>query len=196
MPFTKKRIAHINRTIHNKDQRNDIWYTPKALSRTAIRMVPLMHSDGAWLDPCRGKGSYYDQFPPMCTKDYCEISENKDFFKYDKKVDVVISNPPYSRIDDWLEQSVKLEPSVINYLIGINNFTTRRLEYMNDKGYGLTKLHFCKVKAWFGMSVIVQFEKDKTNIVTFDRTIWHSDKSDEKDGNDLIVNTDIESQLE
>ena len=71
-----------------------------------------------------------------------------------------------------IKKTISLEPRVINYLIGINNLTTRRIEMFNDAGYGLTKLHMCKVWKWYGMSVIIQFEKNKDNIISYDRIIW------------------------
>ena len=41
-----------------------------------------------------------------------------------------------------------------------------------NANYGLTKLHMCKVFEWYGMSVIVQFEKDTKNIISYDRIVW------------------------
>jgi 16S rRNA A1518/A1519 N6-dimethyltransferase RsmA/KsgA/DIM1 with predicted DNA glycosylase/AP lyase activity len=101
--------------------------------------------------------------------------QNKDFFKFDKKIDIICSNPPYSILNKVFEHSIKLNPRIISYLIGINNLTPRRIEMMNSAGYGLTKLLMTKVYKWFGISVIVIFEKDKNNIIMFDRTIWRED---------------------
>jgi hypothetical protein len=39
-------------------------------------------------------------------------------------------------------------------------------------GYTLSKLHMCKVRQWFGMSVIVQWERGGMACVTYDRVIW------------------------
>ena len=38
--------------------------------------------------------------------------------------------------------------------------------------YGLTKIHMCKVYKWYGMSFIVQFEKDEKHIISYDRIVW------------------------
>ena len=43
---------------------------------------------------------------------------------------------------------------------------------MNKAGYGLTKLHMCKVFKWYGMSFIVVFEKNKDNVISYDRIVW------------------------
>lgn len=170
-------IAHNNRKVAQKrgGERNDVHYTPVGLARIAIAMVPAEHRRGKWLECCRGSGNYFRNFPKSCDKDWCEIAMGRDFFQYavDEGVDVICSNPPYSIMDDWLEHTVALAPQVVCYLIGINNLTTKRMERMSNAGYGLTKLHVCQVKQWFGMSVIVLWEKGKASVVSFDRTVWH-----------------------
>jgi len=68
------------------------------------------------LDPCRGGGSFYDNLPSP--KDWCEIDEGKDFYDYTSKVDWIISNPPYSHFDEWLDHSFALSDNVV-YLVPI-----------------------------------------------------------------------------
>lgn len=170
-------ISHDNHKIAKKQVRNDVHYTPPKLAKFAIGMVPIEYRKGVWLDCCRGSGNYYQQFPRACDREWCEISAGLDFFQYNSPVDVICSNPPYSILDDWLQHSVKLQPKAICYLIGINNITTKRMEAMQNAGYGLTKLHFCKVKEWFGMSVIALWERGKANVVSFDRVVWHIEPS-------------------
>jgi hypothetical protein len=47
----------------NKKATNDIFYTPLALAKTAINMAGDKYKDKRWLDPRKGKGAFYDQFP-------------------------------------------------------------------------------------------------------------------------------------
>ena len=49
------------------------------------------------------------------------------------------------------------------------------MEMMEKSGYGLTKIHMCKVYKWYGMSCIVVWEKNKKSILTYDRTVWRGD---------------------
>ena len=42
-------------------------------------------------------------------------------------------------------KSVELKPRVISYLIGVNNLTARRIEFMNNNGYYLAKIKMLKV---------------------------------------------------
>ena len=160
-------------TSHNIKQRetpNDVFITPLKLAKYNIDMIEY-NEDEIWYDPFKNNGSYYNQFPNE-NKKWSEILEERDFFTFDEKVDIICSNPPYSMINKVLEKSVDLKPRIISYLIGINNLTAKRLEYMENNGYYITKLHMCKVFKWYGMSVIVVWERDKKAIISFDRVVW------------------------
>lgn len=160
-------------TSHNIKQReipNDVFITPLKLAKYNIDMIEY-NEDEIWYDPFKNNGSYYNQFPNE-NKKWSEILEERDFFTFDEKVDIICSNPPYSMINKVLEKSVELKPRIISYLIGINNLTAKRLEYMENNGYYITKLHMCKVFKWYGMSVIVVWERDKKAIISFDRVVW------------------------
>ena len=44
---------------------------------------------------------------------------------------------------------------------------------MEKAGYGLSKIHMCKVGKWGGWcKFIVQFEKNKEGILSYDRVVW------------------------
>jgi hypothetical protein len=167
----------INTTIKKREKANDVFYTPLALVRVHLNIVKEYVCNGdVVFDPFFGTGNYYNTYPEIFTSnpfDFTEIEMDKDFFDYDKKVDVIISNPPYSMMDKVLEKSVSLEPHTISYLIGQNNLTCKRIEFMNKQGYYLDKLFFTKVFKWFGMSAIVVFTKKSVkNCIEYDRTVW------------------------
>ena len=133
-------------TSHNIKQReipNDVFITPLKLAKYNIDMIEY-NEDEIWYDPFKNNGSYYNQFPNE-NKKWSEILEERDFFTFDEKVDIICSNPPYSMINKVLEKSVELKPRIISYLIGINNLTAKRLEYMENNGYYITKLHMCSL---------------------------------------------------
>jgi hypothetical protein len=163
-------LTNIARKIQKRETPNDVFITPVELARTHISMIECRPTD-IWLDPFKNSGNYYNNFPTE-NKEYTEILEGKDFFDYDKNVDIICSNPPYSMLDDVLAHSVKLKPRVISYLISVNALTCKRMEYMKNNGYGITKIQMTKVYKWFGMSYIVVFEKDKPSIITYDRIVW------------------------
>ena len=172
--------SKINTSIKQRKKSNDVFLTPIPLVKKQINMIDT-NDDDIWFDPFKNNGNYYDHFPHKQNEiidfyntkhEWTEILLNKDFFTFDKKVDIICSNPPYSIMDKVLQKSVDLKPRVISYLIGVNNLTAKRLEFMENNGYGLTKIHMCKIFSWFGMSFIVQFEKDKESVMNYDRVVW------------------------
>lgn len=167
--MSNSQISQKNHSIKHRETPNDVFITPVNLCKVHINLIS--GNGGKWLDPFKNSGNYYNNFPTE-NKDWCEILQERDFFEYKEEIDVICSNPPYSILDRVLEHSVSLKPKIISYLIGINNLTAKRIEYMNENGYGLTIMYMCKVFKWFGMSVIVVFEKGENNIIQYDRTVW------------------------
>ena len=167
----------IQKKIKQRAVPNDIFLTPLPLVKIHLGLVKKYVDDNDLiLDGFFGTGNYFHSFSDVFknnTFDYTEINLGLDFFEYSKNPGVIISNPPYSCIDEVLTKSVDLNPHTISYLIGINNLTCKRIEYMNSKGYFLDVLYFTKVWKWFGMSCIVVFtNKVNKNIIEFDRIVW------------------------
>ncbi len=149
---------------------NDVFITPLDLAKKHIELIEF-DKDEVWLDPCKNNGNYYNQFPTE-NKEYCEILEDKDFLEYNGNPDIIVQNPPYSIIDKWIKKNIELNPRIISMLIGINNLTARRIEFLKEAGYGLTKLTMLKVYKWYGMSYLVVFEKNKESIMEIDRKVY------------------------
>jgi type I restriction-modification system DNA methylase subunit len=171
-------MEEIFRNIKKRANPKDVFYTPIELVRIHLELLKsLVKEDDIIFDPFYGTGAYYNLFPEYFkqnTFEFTEIELDKDFFTFDKKVNVIVSNPPYSCIDAVLKKSVELNPHTISYLIGFHNLTTKRIEYMNKYGYNLINIHLTKVYNWFGMSIIVIFSKNGKNCISFDRLIHHS----------------------
>ena len=96
-----------NRT--KKSTPNDVVMT---LEKSAIKIIDHFQPEGSILEPCRGTGSFYNNFKNE-DKDWCEITEGKDFLYYDKKVDWIITNPPFSIFDTFLLHSLKYADNVV-----------------------------------------------------------------------------------
>lgn len=90
---------------------NDKVYTPPEIAKTLISKLPIK-SNEILLDPCRGKGAFFDNFPTANEKYYCEIDEGKDFFDWHQTVHWIITNPPYSIYDKFVEHCFKLAVNV------------------------------------------------------------------------------------
>tara|TARA_R110000803_G_scaffold576_2_gene1989 strand:+ start:350 stop:856 length:507 start_codon:yes stop_codon:yes gene_type:complete len=160
--------------IKKRTKSNDVFLTPIELVKKHIEMIDY-NPDDIWYDPFKNTGNYFNNYPTD-NKEWSEILQDKDFFTFNKPVDIICSNPPYSMINEILKKSVELKPRIISYLIGMGNLTTKRIEYMNENGYGLKKIKMVQVHSWYGMSFIVHFEKDCENCIEFDRKIYHEDK--------------------
>ncbi len=158
--------------IKNRKKANDVFITPLELAKKHIDEIEYEESD-IWYDPFKNSGNYYNQFPNN-NKVWSEILEGEDFFEFNSEVDIICSNPPYSMINKVLEKCVSLNPKVISFLIGVNNLTTKRIEDMNNWGYGLKKMIMLKVHDWYGMSFIVVFEKGSENCIDIDRKIYYT----------------------
>ena len=172
-------LAKAATSVRIRETPNDVWLTPKGLAKKAIDMID--HREGEkWFDPFRATGIYYSQFPTR-KKSWCEIEDGKDFFDFKKNfkgTGVICSNPPYSLLNEVISHSIELNPRVISFLIGVNNFTLKRQQMFEDAGYVLRKMHWCQIRGWFGLSIIVQFERrarSRKSDVTFTRKIYHAD---------------------
>ena len=164
--------SSVSHKIKHRESPKDVVYTPLLVAQTHIKSIETLPGD-LWFDPFKGKGVYYDNVPTE-HKVWTEISEGIDFFAVeDVEVDVICSNPPYSIIDEVLKKSVELKPRVISYLLLEGKMTPKRMEFLNDNGYGLTGIYMCKVYQWYGMAVAYTFTKDKPNqaVVSYDRIV-------------------------
>ncbi len=151
------------RKLQDTKNPNDVIYTPLNVAKKMIDMCEITDNMKV-LDPSKGGGVFYDNLP-NCKKDYCEILENKDFFDYNEKVDLVIGNPPYSLWTKWIDHTLKITDKFC-YIMGCFNFTDRRVKHILDNGFGITKFHILKIDWWFSPSFIVVFERNKNSIIT------------------------------
>jgi len=99
----------------------DIVYTPEYVSKNIIEHL---NPNGNCLDPCKGDGSFLKHMP--VGSDYCEIEEGIDFFDYNKNVDWVIGNPPYSIFESFLRKSFSISENV-SFLVPTNKVFQRQI---------------------------------------------------------------------
>jgi hypothetical protein len=150
--------------------------TPKDIvftnAEVALDIIYHFKPSGSLLDPCRGQGSFYDNFPSNTRRAYCEISEGKDFYNWSESVDWVIGNPPYSIFHEFLTHSFQISDNVL-FLVPTNKVfqSWRTMSLINKWGgikgilvYGSGHL----VGFPFGFSVgAFHFEKGyKSEVIT------------------------------
>ena len=92
-------------------------YTPRDLAKTIIEHYK---PSGRQLDPCLGDGAFFDQLKG--DKDWCELVRGRDFLRYDRPVDWIISNPPWSSsaYRDIAAHAFALSSNVV-FLIRLHN---------------------------------------------------------------------------
>lgn len=120
----------------NGNKPNDKIYTPLNISKIIIDKInEKFKIKGTILDAFKGNGSFYNQYPNELIKDFCEIDEGLDFFKYNKKVDWIITNPPYSIFDEVLEHSFKIADNIV-YLVPLSKIVSSLERIKKITNYG------------------------------------------------------------
>jgi len=157
----KSEIAH---KIKHRQISNDEFYTPEVLAKKLIGIVPLKEND-LILSAAYGTGNFYKHFPK--NKEY-----TTDFFSWNKKVDWIIDNPPYSILDKWLEHSAEICKKGFAYLLGLHNLTPKRIEMLEKQGFYIKSIFICKVFKWYGISAFIIWEKHPKGIIDYDRIVW------------------------
>jgi hypothetical protein len=118
--------------------KHDLVFTPRSLAREIIEHFPL---HGKLLDPCRGDGAFYDYFPEHCETDWCEITQDRDFFDYDEHVDWIVTNPPWSRIREFLEHGMEIADNIVFLVQMVHVCTKARLRAIRDSGFAFKEFY-------------------------------------------------------
>ncbi len=114
---------------------NDKVCTPLPVAKQIIDLFPI---EGKVLDGFKGKGAFYNQLPETVEKDWCEIDEGRDFFEYHEKVDWIISNPPYSILDEVFEHSFEIADNAV-YLLPLSKIFSSMGRIRTILNYGNIK---------------------------------------------------------
>ncbi len=151
--------------------------TPIGLGKKLIDLVPFNKTDFL-LDGFKGTGEFYNNYPVENPKDWCEIDEGRDFFKYDKQVDYMITNCAYSTLTKTFKHCCKICKKGFGLLIGTINLSVLRYNILLDNNFSITKMHFLRVQGWFGTSVFVIIEKNKKSLISWENDIFKMPKNE------------------
>jgi hypothetical protein len=132
-----------------KKKTNDNVYTPSDVVDDCMSLVDIGQFD-TLLDPFYGDGAFYTKYPAINKKDWCEIEKGIDFFEYNKKVDWIISNPPFSKMTKVLNHCAEICEKGFGLIMLCFHLVPKRLNDLSDRGFKITKIHSFKVKEWFG----------------------------------------------
>lgn len=147
---------------------NDVFYTPKKLALQLISLIDIEENETI-LDPFRGEGAFYNNFPKCKSKGWAEITEGKDFFILNNKYDWLISNPPFSKLSNVLLKSCALSNKGFAYIIPSHSLSHRRILKCAEFGFHLNKIIYFKNPKNWGLGfqmVFALFTKEKVqNII-------------------------------
>jgi len=151
-----------------------LHHTPEPLVKKLLSLVPYTKNDFV-CDNASGRNMVFYNNYETEIKDWCEIDLKRDFFDYNKKVDWFITNPPFHLTWKFLEKSSKLARKGFAYILSSNSFLTltpKRLSFLRDRGFVITKIVVFNVKKWFGRYYFVIFEENKDSIIEWLEGTW------------------------
>ena len=153
--------------------------TPADCAKDLIPFVPLCDGDTV-LEPFRGEGAFYNNFPSTITPMWAEIRAGRDYKDVSGEYDWVITNPPF-RLDtgtvvrvnsfwfllDYYTQRAKKGIAFLANDACFGTLTPKRQQILKDRGWGITKMVVCSIKKWRGRYYFIILEKGKPSIVSF-----------------------------
>jgi len=119
----------------NRDYKSDdVVMTPPNLAKT---LIEHFNPIGYGLEPCRGTGNIWAQ---LKNADWCEITDGRNFYEYNNRVDYIFTNPPWSQIRKFLQHSYTITDNVY-ILCTVNHLWTKsRLRDMKKAGFGIKEI--------------------------------------------------------
>lgn len=127
-PYIEGKYGHLNP--------NDVVFTPDWL---AERICSMFMIEGKVLEPCKGEGAFLHYLP--AGTEWCEITEGRNFYDYDKPVNWIVTNPPYSDFNRFLDHSFSLSENIVLLIPTAKLFKSMgTLRSVYDYG-GIVSLH-------------------------------------------------------
>lgn len=114
---------------------HDLVTTPEAL---AEMVVDHFAPHGRLLDPARGSGAFFRAMQRHSNDvEWCEVAAGRNFLGWQRPVDWIIGNPPWSHAKPFLEHAMKLADDIV-FVITLPHVMTRaRLRLAHGAGFGI-----------------------------------------------------------
>jgi hypothetical protein len=125
-------------TIPNKTGKATASDNVQTPIKIAYMIIEHYNPNGLILEPCKGIGNIYNLLPNP--KKWCEIKEGKDFFDFKEKVEWIITNPPYSIYDIFLEHCFEVSDNVVLLVPIAKAFKSMKIENLVDIYGGLKEI--------------------------------------------------------
>ena len=118
----------------SKYSSNDCVETPLELARA---LVEHFHPNGVVLEPCSGEGNFLKFLPGAL---WCEIKRGRNFFDFDKHVNYIFTNPPFSEFGKFLEHSLKVSDNIC-FLMSVSRLWTKsRIRLIEKNNFGIREI--------------------------------------------------------
>jgi len=149
---------------------NDKVYTPDALAMKIVQTILSKHPElinAVVCEPCAGKGAFVRALN-ACDKLAVtfEIGDGADFMDFSGKVDWVVTNPPWSKIRDFLNKSMEVAHDIF-FLAPIPNLMTKaRLRDIHKAGFHFAHMWLVDTPKEFpqsGFQLVVAHISDRYN---------------------------------
>ena len=98
--YIKGKYAHVNK--------KDVVFTPDNIAK---KICSLFDIKGVVLEPCKGEGAFMKYLPKDTL--WCEIIEGRNFYDFNKQVDWIVTNPPYSDYNRFLDHCFELAENIV-----------------------------------------------------------------------------------
>jgi len=143
----------------------EFYYTNQEMVKDLLRITPI---SGSVLDAGSGNKVWFNNL--RGEKYECEIERGCDFYKWNKKVDWVVGNPPFHEGWKFTNKALDIAQKGVAFLGNINffnQFTTRRMEVIKQKGFYLQKIHIVADARWFGRYYFLIFTKKENSFMSW-----------------------------
>lgn len=127
-----------------KRNARDSYQTPKYTIESLLDVLDLTDVK-SFIEPCKGDGNIYNMVN-VPIKDYAEIEEGRDYLEYkpiQEKFDVLITNPPFTYAQEFIDKSLSESDSVW-YLLRLNYLGS---EKRSEWWYGKEPTHLLVLSA-------------------------------------------------
>jgi hypothetical protein len=153
--------------------------TPKELAKQLINHIDFSNNDLV-LEPFKGEGAFYDNLPDNINKDWCEITQGRDYKDYTGDIDWCITNPPFRLDTDGKRVNsfyflLKYYAERVNKGIAFlgndtcfNTLTPKRLKDLQEThNLYIHNIIVCNVKKWRGRYFFIIFKKGNSSFYKF-----------------------------
>ena len=137
-------------TIRHRDTAQDVFRTPNRLARSLIQKVPFKPGD-VLCDAFAGENyrPFYDNYPENTIRYWMEKKVGSDAFRCTDTFDWIITNPPFSKLNNVMEYSTWACRKGFAYILPNHSLSYRRISMVERRGFQISRLvSFPNPKGW------------------------------------------------